>query len=57
MVEEYPEHDIPSEFTVPSSHNLLDVATKDIKQIVYIHALKQMLVFWKGVDIESDTRL
>ena len=45
MVEEYPEHDMPGEFPVSLSHNLLDVTTEDIKQFVAIQALKQMLVF------------
>ena len=42
MVEEYSEHDMPGEFPVSLSHNLLDVTTEDIKQIFSIHALKQM---------------
>ncbi len=45
MVEEYPKHDMPGEFLVSLSNNLLDVTTKDIKQFVAIHALKQMSVF------------
>jgi hypothetical protein len=45
MVEEYPEHDMPGEFPVSLSHNLLDVTTEDIKQLVAIQSLKQMSVF------------
>jgi len=45
IVEEYPEHDMPGEFPVSLSHNLLDVITEDIKQFVAIQALKQMSVF------------
>ncbi len=44
MVEEYLEHDMPGEFLVSLSHNLLDVTTEDIKQFVAIRALKQMSV-------------
>ena len=32
MVEEYPEHDMPGEFHISLSHNLLDVTTEDIKK-------------------------
>ena len=52
-VEEYPKHDIPGEFLVSLSHNLLEVTTEDIKQFVAIQALKQMSVFQEGVAIES----
>ena len=34
MVDEYPEHDMPGEFHVSLSHNLLDVTTEDMKQYV-----------------------
>jgi hypothetical protein len=54
MVEEYREHDIPGEFLVCLSHNLLDVTTEDIKQFVAIHALKQMSIFQEVVATESD---
>ena len=36
MVEEYLEHDMPGEFHVSLSHNLLDVTTEDIKQFAAI---------------------
>ena len=36
MVEEYQEHDMPGEFHVSLSHNLLDVTTEDIEQFVAI---------------------
>ncbi len=52
MVEEYLEHDMPSEFPVSLSHNLLDVTTEDIKQCVAIQALKQMSAFQEDVAIE-----
>ncbi len=52
MVEEYPQNDMPGEFTVSLSHNLLDVTTEDIKQFVAIKALKQMSVFQENVAIE-----
>ena len=42
MVEEYPEHDMPGDFPVSLSHNLLDVTTEDVKQFVAIHALKKL---------------
>ena len=45
MVEEYPEHDMPGEFPVCLSHNLLDVTTEDIKQFVAIQALKKCQFF------------
>ena len=54
MVEEYPEHDMPGEFPISLSHNLLDVTTEDIKQFVAIQALKQMSAFQEDVAIESD---
>jgi len=54
MVEEYPRHDMPGEFPVSSSHNLLDVTTEDIKQFVAIQAVKQLSVFQENVAIESD---
>jgi hypothetical protein len=54
MVEEYPENDMPGEFPVSLSHNLLDVTTEDIKQFVAFQALKQMSVFREDVAIESD---
>ena len=54
MVKEYSEHDIPGEFSVSLSHNLLDVTTEDIKQFVAIHALKQMSVFQEKVATESN---
>ena len=47
MVEEYPEHDLPGEFPVSLSHNLLDVITEDIKQFVAIQALKKCRFFWR----------
>jgi len=55
MVEEYPKHDIPGQFLVFLSHNLLDVCTDDVKQFVAIRAPKQMSIFEKDhVAIESD---
>jgi len=54
MVEEFPEHDMPSEFIVSLNHNLLDVTTEDITQFVAIHALKQVSVFQEDFAIESD---
>ena len=42
MVDEYPQHDIPGEFLISLSHNLLDVTKEDVKQFVDIHALKQV---------------
>jgi len=54
MVEKYPEHDMPGEFLVSLSHNLLDVTTEDIKQFDAIQALNQMSVFQEDVVIESD---
>ena len=42
MVEEYPEHDMPDEFPVSLSHNLLDVTTEDAKQFTAIQALKNI---------------
>ena len=51
MVEEYPEHDMPDEFPVSLSHNLLDVTTEDIKHFFAIQALKQMSVFQEDVTI------
>ena len=54
MVEEFPEHDMPSEFIVSLNHNLLDVTTEDITQFVAIHALKQVSVFQEDFSIESD---
>jgi hypothetical protein len=53
-IEAYPEHDMPGEFLVSLSHNLLDVTTEDIKQFVAIYALKQMSSFQENVAIESD---
>ena len=50
----YPEHDMPGEFPVSLSHNLLDVTTEDIKQFVAIQALKHMSGFQEDVAIESD---
>jgi hypothetical protein len=38
MVEEYLEHDMPGEFPVSLSYNLLDITTEDIKQFVAIQA-------------------
>ena len=51
MVDEYPEHDMPGEFHVSLTINLLGVTTEDIKQLVAIQALKQMPVFQEGVAI------
>jgi hypothetical protein len=45
MVEDYPEHDMPGEFHVSLSRNLLDVTTEDIEQFVAIQAFKKMSVF------------
>ena len=42
MVEAYPKHDMPGDFSVSLSHNLLDATTEDIKQFVAIHASKQI---------------
>jgi hypothetical protein len=53
MVEEYPKHDMPDEFSVSLSHNLLVVTTEGIKQFDAIQALKQMSVV-QDVAIESD---
>jgi hypothetical protein len=53
MIDEYPKHDMPGEFHVSLSHNLLDVTTGDIKQFIAIHPLKQMLLFQENVAIES----
>ena len=36
IVEDYPKHDMPGEFHVSLSHNLLDVTKEDIKQFVAI---------------------
>ena len=41
MVEEYPKHDMPGEFPVSLSHNLMNVTTEDVKQFFVVHALKQ----------------
>ena len=49
MVKKYPYHDIPYEFLVSLSHNLLDVTTEDVKQFVPIHALKQMTIFQNDI--------
>ena len=38
MVEEYPKNDMPGEFLVSLSHNLLAVTMEDIKQFVAIQA-------------------
>jgi hypothetical protein len=54
MVEEYPEHDMPGEFSVFLSHNLLYVTMEEIKQFVAIQALKQMSVFQEDVGVESN---
>jgi len=54
MVVEYPKHDMPGEFYVSLSHNLLDDNTEEIKHYVAIQALKQMSVFQEDVAIESD---
>jgi len=51
MVEKYQEHDMPGEFPIYLSHNLLDVTTEDIKQFVAIQALKQMSVFQEDAPI------
>ena len=53
LVKEYLEHDMPGEFSVCFSHNLLDVTTEDINQFVAIQALKQKSVFHEDVAIES----
>jgi hypothetical protein len=55
-IEEYLEHDMPSEFPVSLSHNLLDVTLEDVKQFVAIRALKQIMsIFQKDhADIESN---
>ena len=47
MAEEYLEHDMPSEFHVSLSHNMLDVNTEDVEQFVVVHALKQKSIFQK----------
>jgi hypothetical protein len=45
MVEEYPEHDMPGEFLVSLSHNLLDVTTEDIKQFDhYTHPAQTLIL-------------
>ena len=48
---------MPGGFLVSLSHNLLDVATEDIKQFIDILALKQMSVFQEDVGIESDNEM
>ncbi len=48
MVEEYTEHNMPGEFPVSLSHNLLDVTTEDINQFVAIQASFKTNVSFSG---------